>query len=68
MPCKIHSPPLISAHPDLQGLDRRFVCGFIGESKSRIAALQFKGYVFGRFFLYRGEGYGDFRAKYVKTG
>lgn len=53
MPCKIHSPPLISAHPDLQGLDRRFVCGFIGESKSRIAALQFKGYVFGGFFVQR---------------
>lgn len=50
MPCKIHSPPLISAHSDLQGLDRRFVCGFIGESKSRIAASQFKGYVLGGVF------------------
>lgn len=64
MPCKIHSRSLISAHPDLQGLDRRFVCGFIGESKSRIAASQFKGCV----FLYRGEGCRDFMGRYVKTG
>ena len=49
MPCKIHSPALIIAHPDLQGLDRRFVCGFIGESKSRIAVSQFKG----SFFVHR---------------
>lgn len=64
MPCKIHSPSLISAHPDLQGLDRRFVCGFIGKRKSGIAASQFKGYV----FLYRGEGLSHFMARYVKTG
>lgn len=46
VPCKIHSGALISAHPDLQGLDRRFVCGFIGASKSRIALSQFKGCCF----------------------
>lgn len=46
MSCKIHRPALISAHSDLQGLDGRFVCGFIGESKSRIAVSQFKGWIF----------------------
>lgn len=63
MPCKIHSPALISAHPDLQGLDRRFVCGFIGESELRIAASQFKGW----FFSYIGESSADFVARFVKT-
>lgn len=63
MPCEIHSPSLISAHPDLQGLDRRFVGGFTGESKSRIS-LSSKAVA----FLYRGEVYSDSMARYVKTG
>lgn len=62
MPCKIHSPALISAHPDLRARDRRFVCGFIGESGSRIAASQFKGCV----FLYRGEAHGDSMSKQLR--
>lgn len=65
MPCKIHSLALISARPDLQGLDRRFVCGFIGESKSRITFSQFKDC---GVFLHIGEGHTDFVAKYVRTG
>lgn len=64
MPCRIHSRALISARPDLQGLDRRFVCGFIGESKWRIAASQFKDCS----LSYIGEGYTDFMARYVRTG
>ena len=64
MSCKIHSPALISAQPDLQGTDRRFVSVFISESESRgWLPCSSKG-----VFLQIGEGCTDFIAKYVKIG
>ena len=63
MPCKIHCPALISTRPDLRGLDRTVVCGFIGETKSSTA--QFKGY----FLVHTvGEDQTAVKARYVKTG